>query len=870
MTHPPRGRRPTLRASLLATALGLAAPLATAQLPEPASGRVMFGDAAFLPGVSTAVLAADLNADGFDDLVTGTFELSVGLNNGSAVFARVSNTEVDDPHFRRFLAADFDGDGHQDVIAASDANGGRVWVFRGDGTGQLSLASEVGVPAAGDLAVADLDLDGVLDLVVGHDAAGVDFHVLRGTGKGELAAPTAFGTSGSGRHVAAGDWNLDGAPDVFSSGGPQIQYWVNDGTGQLSAQFADFDQQDIDGPLVFTDLEADGSPELLHRRRGPTDALVVQRNDAGGFGGSTAYSLGAGSADVDAIAVERAPGDGLRDVAFAGGNRIVVLDDDTTGLHQVATLEAAFSVSISQALSVGDIDGDGNMDVVHATGKGCRVRFRQSFDSFGEDAIAELADGPGGLNWPNRIVSAQLDGDPEPEFLIADNGAPLVHIAEADDDLLLHVIDSLPTFNSSANFLELADVVEGAGPDLVLGHDGPTAVGYVAVHPRAGVGGFGAPIVTEVGGRLVGIADVNGDGHLDATSRSGSLSFGFALSTWLGAGDGSFTPGPVSPLAPGLSGACLGDMNADGTPDAVLVHQIPGTPVTYQVAVRLGDGAGGYGPPLFAPDPLNAVNTPALGDFDGNGTLDVVTPTHGDCGRVALFLNDGSGQLGAGTRSGFDTITPYGLLVADIDQDGRLDVAHPTSSDEMLVVLRGNGSGGFEAPTAHRGVRSTFAGTLLSVDVDLDGKRDLVQLSDVSSSQQALVLRRLGSPLEAWASVGGGVPGAAGQPRAKGGGFPKTGKLLTLKVTRAPPLNLAYMVTGVQSLGLPFKGGHLVPAPDWIFFLPTTNAAGELNLEYAWTLGLPAHFDAWMQVWFPDPSAVRGYSATGGQRLRVP
>ncbi|GJM21704.1 MAG: hypothetical protein DHS20C15_16190 [Planctomycetota bacterium] len=853
---------------LLAAALGLLGRTLGAQLPEPASGRVVFGDSAFLPGVSAAVLATDLNADGYSDIVTGTFGVLVGLNNGAGVFTLVANTEVDDPHYRRLLGADFDDDGFQDVIASSTANGGRAWIFRGDGTGHLSLAGQRGVRAASDIAVADINLDGALDLVASHEDVGRDFHLLLGGGDGTLGLPTPFGDSGHCDFIAAGDWNLDGAPDVFCDRGSDIDYWVNDGSGDLSEQFADFDENSISGPIRFVDLEGDGIPELLHRRWSPFEALVIQRNDAGGFGDSTvhAFTTSLGS-DIEDIAVESTPSDGLRDFAVAGGTRIDVFDHTALGIDKLPSVVADFGLAQNSLVSVGDVDGDGNMDLVHLADKGARVRFRQTYDSFGTTLLSDLDDGPGGLKSPGVLLAAQLDADPEPEFLLADDATALCHVLEVDENLLLHVVKSFPTHNGSPRHLLLADIVEDGHPDLVLAHSGPTAIGFAAVHPSDGLGDFGAPLVTQIGGNILDVVDVNADGHLDLASLSGASNPGFALSTWFGAGDASFVAGPESPLADHFRGARIGDMNGDGIPDAVSVHQGSGAS---QVSVQLGDGAGGYGPAILATNPDNATHEPELGDFDGNGTLDVVTPTFSDGGRVALFLNDGSGQLSHATRAGFATSVPRTLVVTDIDQDGWLDVAHSTAGDRMLVVLRGDGAGGFESPTAHAGAWSTLRNTLVCVDVDADGRRDLVQVEASDTNSELLVLRSQGSPIEAWASAGGGVPGASGQPRAKGSGRPKAGKTIRLQVTRAPASNASFIVLGVGLLGSAYKGGHLVPTPDFIVPGPPTNAAGELSFSFAWTTGLPEGVDLWLQLWFPDASAALGFSAAGGHRLRIP
>ncbi|HEX5009768.1 MAG TPA: hypothetical protein VFY71_05155 [Planctomycetota bacterium] len=45
---------------------------------------------------------------------------------------------------------------------------------------------------------------------------------------------------------------------------------------------------------------------------------------------------------------------------------------------------------------------------------------------------------------------------------------------------------------------------------------------------------------------------------------------------------------------------------------------------------------------------------------------------------------------------------------------------------------------------------------------------------------------------------------------------------------------------------------------------------GELHLAGLWPAAIPPDTDIWLQLFFIDPGAVHGLSATGGMRLLVP
>ncbi len=86
------------------------------------------------------------------------------------------------------------------------------------------------------------------------------------------------------------------------------------------------------------------------------------------------------------------------------------------------------------------------------------------------------------------------------------------------------------------------------------------------------------------------------------------------------------------------------------------------------------------------------------------------------------------------------------------------------------------------------------------------------------------------------------------------------GSLNELNVCDAPPNAPAFLVIGVSSLRVPFKGGILGPSPDFIINL-VTDAAGNITLPFIWP-AVPAGTCVWVQYWFKDPGAPSGFCAT--------
>lgn len=229
--------------------------------------------------------------------------------------------------------------------------------------------------------------------------------------------------------------------------------------------------------------------------------------------------------------------------------------------------------------------------------------------------------------------------------------------------------------------------------------------------------------------RDVTVADFNNDGKPDlAVVNAGASAASQSVSVLLSNGDGSFRPAVTTAVVNGGAGngnalsAAVGDFNRDGLPDLALNTTGPSGSA---VEVLLSKGDGSFQPShLILPVGQTPLSV-AVGDFDHNGALDLVT-ANSSSGTLSLLLGNGDGTF----RSHIDLTVggaPRAVAVGDFNGDGRLDVVAAQQLSNTVSVLLGHGDGTFARPLvfAASGQNFTPESMVLS-DVNGDGKLDLV------------------------------------------------------------------------------------------------------------------------------------------------
>lgn len=120
-----------------------------------------------------------------------------------------------------------------------------------------------------------------------------------------------------------------------------------------------------------------------------------------------------------------------------------------------------------------------------------------------------------------------------------------------------------------------------------------------------------------------------------------------------------------------------------------------------------------------------------------------------------------------------------------------------------------------------------------------------------------------------WVNELNALTGFSGAPRLLGTGSLVAGSPLTLTLSNAKPSAASGLFVGFSSINAAFKGGVLVPNPDFLFLLGT-NASGGSSLPTLWPAGIPSGFTIFFHWWIQDPAGALGFSASNALSGTVP
>jgi len=511
---------------------------------------------------------------------------------------------------------------------------------------------------------ADFNQDGKPDIAVLQEDG--TLNILLNTGNGAFAAPVAYsnpnGSSTEIMQAFAVDVNKDGYPDIvaFDAGLNAILVYINKG-GVFSTPTAISMAGASVGSIALGDVNNDGNVDVV-----------------------TVAATGEGRS-LSAVTVQTYLGGG--DGTFAA---------PTAALTQTATIAAQVQIPSDKAITLGDLNKDGKLDIAVAL----LERFSQS---------------------TGEIVAAVALGNGDGSFGNGTGG--VLNLTNA----IAVPLTSTPIYNLTTAGAQIVDLNNDGKPDLAIDTNaaGGASALYVAVGD--GAGGFTSTVQTAgvAGSNQIVYVDVNGDGIPDLVQTSSMLNI------WIGNGDGTFAL-PVNGNSyvedsGGPLTLALADFNADGNLDIAQLGS------DYkQISVFTGNGKGSFhGAPMLASTTDSSPSPSDLGlddvaDVQGKGYSSALFY---DNGGVVTALGDGKGGFTyvVGLPSAAVPLLNYIEPVqADFNGDGKQDLLIANTDGSLLVALS-NGDGTFQTPVSvglpALDCQINYAAT---GDLNGDGKTDIV------------------------------------------------------------------------------------------------------------------------------------------------
>lgn len=631
-----------------------------------------------IAGLTTYELAlGDFDGDGDLDMVLGNDrgqQSRLYLNNGAGIFtdATAGRFPVGYDHVIALAVGDVDGDGDLDLIfAMGDFSRRRSHLYLNDGTGTFTDATAMRMPVgtyeARSVALGDVDGDGDLDLVVGTWDQQSRLYLNAGTGffTDETAMRMPVGTYHT-RSIVFGDVDGDGHLDlILGNYEQQSRLYLNNGGG------------------VFVDATVVLLPARIH--------------------GTTGLLLG----DVD--------GDGDLDLVVKNFTQQTLLYlNSGRGQFVDATASPMPAFVGTNALALGDVDGDGDLDLV-VGGGGAGPAQRRLFLNDGRGMFHDVTSSrmPNVLSITTALLLGDVDGDGDLDLVIGDQNRQVLLYLNDGTGSFTDVTGSRMPLGSPATSLAMGDVDGDGDLDLVLGAmPGGAKYGQCRLYLNNGLGTFVDATTTRMpfgsfNNRSVALGDVDGDGDLDlvlgnignqaATASSNRL--------YLNDGTGRFVDASIGRLpAVGndpTSSLVFGDVDGDGDLDLVLgsagewysrwiqnkyggywSHSlIPG-----QSRLYLNNGAGVFSDATTTHLPVAryTIDSLALGDLDGDGDLDMVLGnSYFTGGSVRIYLNNGTGRFVDVTTQRIPDAhgRTRAVVLGDLDGDGDLDLTLGTQGE---------------------------------------------------------------------------------------------------------------------------------------------------------------------------------------------
>lgn len=356
-----------------------------------------------------------------------------------------------------------------------------------------SFELSANVPAVFDICSGDLDGDGKPDLIGTRNDGGTDLIILHNKSvvggvaydrydKSNLAALNINQPS---QHIACGDLNGDGKPEVVVSRGGSTanSIFILRNTSGATPDFATAIEAFLDiGSLArqisINDLNGDGKPEIIVANSAASNNLYIFQNQSSGG----ALNINpvpikvtvSGAPNTLALEIQDIDNDGRPDIVASQnqGPNLFLLKNLSTASITFAPAQTVSVPGTINDINSADFNNDGKMDMVVTSVFGAQAIVLMNktsggtlaFSSAAEQILLSTGSGPFG------VECADINGDSFPDLIVNNRQTNSINVFLHNGNFAAPAFSSavIPTPLKSGWFSRVADFDGDAKPDIVF------------------------------------------------------------------------------------------------------------------------------------------------------------------------------------------------------------------------------------------------------------------------------------------------------------------------------------------------------------------------------------------------------------------